>query len=59
MIIDENELKHVDKIEASHKTIKLLFSEDLCAELYSVFPDTHKKMLAKAVLDIRKDSKML
>lgn len=59
MIIDENELKHVDKIETSHKTIRLLFSEDLCAELYNVFPDTHKKMLAKAILDIRKDSKML
>lgn len=59
MIIDENELKHVDKIETSHRTIKLLFSEDLCKELYSVFPESHKKMLAKAILDIRKDSKML
>lgn len=58
-IIDEHELKRVDKIEMSHDTIKLIFSEDLCKELYSVFPDTHKKMLAKAVLSIRKDSMML
>ena len=56
---DEYELKHVDKIEGSYKTIKLIYSDGLCRNLYKTFPDTHKKMLANAINGIKKDSTML
>lgn len=57
--MDETDLKHIDSIEMSYNTIKLLFTEELCENLNRVFPDTHKKMLSKAVEGIKKDSMML
>lgn len=56
---DKHELKHVDKIEMSHKAIKLIYSDGLCRNLYKTFPDTHKKMLTDAINGIKKDSTML
>ncbi len=56
---DAHELKHVDKIETSYKTIKLIYSDGLCRNLYKTFPDTHKKMLTNAINGIKKDSSML
>lgn len=58
-IYDTHELKRVNDIEMSYHTIKLMFSEGLCENLYRTFPDSHKKMLSDAVNGIKKDSRML
>ena len=58
-IFDEHELKHIDNVEMSYHTIKLIFTEGLCENLLRTFPDSHKKMLIDAIEGIKKDSQML
>ena len=58
-VFDEHELKHIDNVEMSYHTIKLIFTEGLCENLLRTFPESHKKMLIDAIEGIKKDSQML
>ena len=58
-IFDEYELKHIDKVDMSYHTIKLIFTEGLCENLLRTFPDSHRKMLNDAIEGIKKDSMLL
>lgn len=58
-IYDEHELKHMGNIDMSHQTIKLIFNEGLCRNLYRTFPVSHKNMLLNSLQSIKKDSKTL